>query len=107
MPLRSLHSFSFVVSSLSLVSAVTAAAELRVSAFTAYLMPDVDAARVSHDPTANADRLDRFMGVETRAFFLSHGGFVEGFTKYGESFHRPALNQPPQAIIVNGKSVFE
>jgi hypothetical protein len=49
----------------------------------------------SHDPTGKENRLDRFMGVENGNFFLSHGGFVEGFTKYGELFTRPATNQPP------------
>ena len=35
------------------------------------------------------------MGVENGQFFLSHGGFVEGFTKYGETFLRPATGKPP------------
>lgn len=49
----------------------------------------------SHDPTGRADRLDRFMGVESGQFFLSQGGFVAGFTRYGEKFTRPAIGQPP------------
>jgi Domain of unknown function (DUF3472) len=49
----------------------------------------------SHDETGKADRLDRFMGVEDGQFFLSHGGFVQGFTPYGEKFSRPALGVPP------------
>jgi Domain of unknown function (DUF3472)/Domain of unknown function (DUF5077) len=49
----------------------------------------------SHDPTGKADRLDRFMGVEQGEFFLSHGGFIEGFTKYGEKFSRPATGRQP------------
>ncbi len=49
----------------------------------------------SHDGTGKSDRLDRFMGVENGQFFLSHGGFVEGFTKYGEVFSRPAIGQAP------------
>ncbi len=49
----------------------------------------------SHDGTGKSDRLDRFMGVENGQFFLSHGGFVEGFTKFGEKFTRPALGEPP------------
>lgn len=53
------------------------------------------AAKFSHDPTGKAHRLDRFMGVEDGRFFLSHGGFVEGFTKYGEPFTRPATDAPP------------
>jgi len=47
-------------------------------------------AKFSHDPTGKADRLDRFMGVEQGQFFLSHGGFIPGFTSYGEVFSRPA-----------------
>jgi hypothetical protein len=35
------------------------------------------------------------MGVENGQFFLSHGGFIEGFTKSGESFPRPATSQLP------------
>jgi len=49
----------------------------------------------SHDGTGKGARLDRFMGVEKGAFFLSQGGFVEGFTKYGEKFTRPASAKPP------------
>ncbi|MHB1035489.1 MAG: DUF3472 domain-containing protein [Pirellulales bacterium] len=52
-------------------------------------------ASFSHDPTGKADRLDRFMGVEKNQFFLSHGGFVPGFTKYGEKFTRPPVGTPP------------
>jgi hypothetical protein len=46
-------------------------------------------ATFSHDATGKADRLDRFMGVENGEFFLSHGGFVDGFTAYGTPFERP------------------
>ena len=49
----------------------------------------------SHDGTGKEARLDRFMGVEDGQFFLSHGGFVEGFTSYGTRFNRPAANVPP------------
>lgn len=49
----------------------------------------------SHDPTGKADRKDRFMGVENDQFFLSHGGFVAGFTRYGELFSRPPVGTPP------------
>ncbi|MFN0079027.1 MAG: DUF3472 domain-containing protein [Prosthecobacter sp.] len=56
---------------------------------------ELTTAKFSHDPTGKAHRLDRFMGVEAGKFFLSHGGFVEGFTKYGEPFTRPATNTPP------------
>ncbi len=49
----------------------------------------------SHDPTGKADRLDRFMGVEDGRFFLSHGGFVEGFSASGERFERAPSSQTP------------
>lgn len=55
----------------------------------------VTTATFSHDPTGRADRLDRFMGIEHGQFFLSHGGFISGFTKYGEKFNRPVHGQPP------------
>lgn len=35
------------------------------------------------------------MGVEEGRFFLSHGGFLEGFTAYGDKFQRPPTGQPP------------
>ncbi len=56
---------------------------------------ELTTATFSHDPTGKANRLDRFMGVASGRFFLSHGGFVEGFTKFGEPFQRPATNEPP------------
>lgn len=56
---------------------------------------ELTTAKFSHDPTGKADRLDRFMGVQDGEFFLSHGGFKAGFTKYGESFTRPASNRSP------------
>ena len=56
-------------------------------------------ATFSHDPTGRSDRLDRFMGVENGQFFLSHGGFGPGFTKFGDLFHRPALGQPPADLV--------
>jgi len=56
---------------------------------------EIVSARFSHDPTGREDRLDRFMGVEKGQFFLSHGGFVPGFTKFGEIFHRPPTGKPP------------
>jgi Domain of unknown function (DUF3472)/Domain of unknown function (DUF5077) len=52
-------------------------------------------ATFSHDPTGKAARLDRFMGVEGGQFFLSHGGFVDGFTKYGTLFDRPGGGPAP------------
>ncbi len=54
----------------------------------------------SHDSTGKADRLDRFMGVENGQFFLSHGGFVPGFTKYGEKFTRAAIGKAPADIVL-------
>jgi len=54
----------------------------------------------SHDGTGKEDRLDRFMGVEGGRFFLSQGGFVPGFTKYGEVFTRPATGKPPSDIVL-------
>jgi hypothetical protein len=59
---------------------------------------ELTTASFSHDGTGKADRLDRFMGVENGQFFLSHGGFVPGFTQYGEKFARPAVGQPPADI---------
>jgi hypothetical protein len=56
-------------------------------------------ASFSHDGTGKADRLDRFMGVENGRFFLSQGGFVNGFTKYGEVFTRPASDKPPIVVL--------
>jgi len=56
---------------------------------------EVTTASFSHDGTGKTDRLDRFMGVENGQFFLSQGGFVPGFTKYGEKFSRPARSTPP------------
>ena len=56
---------------------------------------ELTAATFSHDSTGRADRLDRFMGVENGKFFLSHGGFIPGFTMSGEKFTRPAMGKPP------------
>ena len=56
---------------------------------------ELTTARFTHDVTGKSDRLDRFMGVENGQFFLSHGGFIEGFTKSGEAFPRPATGQLP------------
>jgi hypothetical protein len=52
-------------------------------------------ATFSHDGTGKSDRLDRFMGVEKGQFFLSHGGFVEGFTEFGKPFTREASGARP------------
>ncbi len=59
---------------------------------------ELTAAKFSHDPTGREDRFDRFMGVENNEFFLSHGGFLDGFTKYGEKFTREPSPQPPQDL---------
>ncbi len=56
---------------------------------------ELTTASFSHDVTGRSDRLDRFMGVESGQFFLSHGGFIPGFTKAGEKFTRPPMSQPP------------
>jgi len=61
---------------------------------------ELTAAHFSHDATGKADRLDRFMGVEEGQFFLSHGGFVEGFTEYGEKYTRPATGKAPSDIVL-------
>ena len=56
---------------------------------------EVTTAKFSHDPTGKADRLDRFMGVENGQFFLSHGGFIPGYTGYGTPFTRPDTGRSP------------
>jgi len=61
---------------------------------------ELTTASFSHDPTGKADRLDRFMGIEKGQFFLSHGGFVPGFTEYGEKFARPATGKKPSDIVL-------
>lgn len=58
---------------------------------------ELTTATFSHDPTGREDRFDRFMGVEDGRFFLSHGGFLDGFTAYGDPFTRPATGtRPPE-----------
>ncbi len=59
---------------------------------------EVTAATFSHDPTGKADRLDRFMGVEDGRFFLSHGGFIDGFTPFGQRFDRPSTGKKPEGL---------
>lgn len=61
---------------------------------------ELTTATFSHDPTGRADRLDRFMGVENGQFFLSQGGYLPGFTTYGEKFDRPATAQAPSDIVL-------
>jgi hypothetical protein len=60
---------------------------------------EITTASFSHDGTGRADRLDRFMGVENGQFFLHHGGFVNGFTRFGEKFNRPLLGVPPVVTL--------
>ena len=57
---------------------------------------EVTAASFSTDPTGKANRFDRFMGIENNQFFLSTGGFIFGFTKFGAKFTRPATGRPPE-----------
>jgi hypothetical protein len=59
---------------------------------------ELTTASFSHDGTGKADRLDRFMGVENGQFFLSHGGFIPGFTPYGAKFTRPPTGPAPSDI---------
>ncbi|MGH7524350.1 MAG: DUF3472 domain-containing protein [Gemmatimonadales bacterium] len=60
---------------------------------------ELTTATFSHDATGKSDRLDRFMGVENGRFFLSHGGFVPGYTASGTAFTRPAGHTPPTIIL--------
>jgi Domain of unknown function (DUF3472)/Domain of unknown function (DUF5077) len=60
---------------------------------------EITEASFSHDGTGKANRLDRFMGVERGLFFLTHGGFGPGFTKYGEKFNRPATGKAPEFVL--------
>lgn len=63
---------------------------------------EITTAKFSHDGTGKSDRLDRFMGIEDNQFFLSHGGFVDGFTKYGTPFDRPASKDSPENMNLPG-----
>jgi hypothetical protein len=38
------------------------------------------------------------MGVEGGQFFLSHGGFIDGYTKFGVPFDRPPTNRSPASM---------
>ncbi len=57
-------------------------------------------ASFSHDSTGKADRFDRFMWIENGQFFLSHGGFVPGYTAFGEKFTRPAVGTAPANLVL-------
>jgi len=59
---------------------------------------EITSASFSHDGTGRADRTDRFMGVESNRFFLSHGGFLDGFSKFGDPFSRPASPAHPSGL---------
>lgn len=61
---------------------------------------ELTTATFSHDPTGRVNRLDRFMGVESGEFFLSHGGFIAGFTTFGERFERPATGNSPSGLVL-------
>ena len=60
---------------------------------------ELTTATFSHDATGKENRLDRLMGIENGRFFLSHGGFVPGFTNSGTAFHRPASGEPPTITL--------
>lgn len=60
---------------------------------------ELTTATFTHDATGKAARTDRFMGVEDGRFFLSHGGFVPGFTPSGTSFTVPASGTPPRIAL--------
>ena len=61
---------------------------------------ELTTAKFSHDVTGRHDRRDRFMGVEDGQFFLSHGGFVRGFTKFGTPMTRAATGKTPSEIVL-------
>ncbi|MFO1000761.1 MAG: DUF3472 domain-containing protein [Planctomycetaceae bacterium] len=56
---------------------------------------ELTTATFSHDPTGKSDRFDRYMGVEEGQFFLSHGGFLDGYCDFGDKFDRPATGIAP------------
>jgi len=56
-------------------------------------------ASFSFDGTGRKNRLDRYMGLKDGEFFLSHGGFVEGTTKFGEPFERAPLKVVPELAL--------
>lgn len=60
---------------------------------------ELTTATFSHDATGKENRGDRFMGVEEGRFFLSHGGFVPGWTSAGAVFTRPATGVPPRITL--------
>ncbi len=62
---------------------------------------ELNATKFSHDPTGREDRFDRSMGVENGQFFLSHGGFQDTPTRYGQKFMRPATGKQPELKLPN------
>jgi hypothetical protein len=56
---------------------------------------ELTTATFSHDPTGKSDRFDRYMGVEEGEFFLSHGGFLDGYCDFGDKFERAATGAKP------------
>jgi len=61
---------------------------------------ELSIASFSHDATGKVDRIDRFMGVENGEFFLSHGGFVPGYTPFGQKFTRPVVGRAPGELVL-------
>lgn len=59
---------------------------------------ELTTATFSHDPTGKSDRFDRYMGVEEGEFFLSHGGFLDGYCDFGDKFERPAKGVAPMDL---------
>jgi hypothetical protein len=59
---------------------------------------EITTAKFSHDATGKKDRRDRFMGLENGQFFLSHGGFIDGYTEFGTPFQRPATGTSPATM---------
>ncbi|MEP6779625.1 MAG: DUF3472 domain-containing protein [Gemmatimonadaceae bacterium] len=60
---------------------------------------ELTTASFTHDATGKENRLDRFMGVENGKFFLSHGGFVPGYTESGTAITRAATKIKPNIIL--------
>jgi Domain of unknown function (DUF3472)/Domain of unknown function (DUF5077) len=60
---------------------------------------ELTTATFSHDATGKENRTDRFMGTENGRFFLSHGGFIAGFTPSGAAFARAASGAAPQITL--------
>ena len=63
---------------------------------------EITTAKFSHDVTGRADRMDRLMGLEDGQFYLAHGGFTEGLTKFGTPFIRPTSKDMPQQMNLPG-----